>query len=82
MQQLYGNIFLHLFYPFRIEERIRQATGCLLLQFYLGVAVSSLQERCIAMTGQFCNRLFIYATVQQCGDEIVTQSMQMKMVSP
>ena len=60
------------------EHYLRHLLGGVLLECHLGMAVGSLQKAGVAMSRQFCYRLFVHAAVEQGGDEVMAQSVEMK----
>ena len=40
------------------------------------MTVSTFEERCIAVTGEVCDRIFVHALMQKCRDKKVAQGVQ------
>ena len=47
------------------EQTIAHTLCGILLELHLRVTVSTFEERCIAVTGEVCDRIFVHALMQK-----------------
>ena len=58
------------------KQAIAHAFRSLLLELHLRVTVSAFEKRCISVTGEVCDRIFVHAFVQKRRDEEMPERVQ------
>ena len=58
------------------KQTIAHTLCGLLLELHLRVTVSTFEKRCISVTGEVCDRIFVHAFVQKRRDEEMPERVQ------
>ena len=58
------------------KQAIAHPLRGVLLELHLRVTVSTFEKRCISVTGEVCDRIFVHALMQKCRDEEMPERVQ------